>query len=179
MQDISYPSPESDGRSCTPPTPLGDSQLPKHIRPTILMPQKHPLTDEVVKEVNDFFLENWPFRTEKHRARFVKEGYAWVLCLYAGFLIDDLLDRMSMEEGVAFNETIIQCCKSEVLPDRSVPAQWIMYDLFNEMRALDKPLADALLEHTIDFLRGQVNKDRSKPMDLQEYFVLRNDDLGK
>ncbi|KAF2020313.1 terpenoid synthase [Aaosphaeria arxii CBS 175.79] len=196
MHDSGYPSPASDARSCSPPAPPRTSQLPKDLRPTILEVQKHPLTDSVVKEVNDFFLEHWPFKTEKHRRRFVDEGYAWVLCLYCpqswddrihwgcrllttGFLIDDLLDRMSQQDGTIFNDKVIDCCRGNTLPDRSVPAQWIMYDLFEEMRAVDKPLADALLQPTIDFLKGQVDAERSKPMGLSEYFVLRNDDVGK
>jgi aristolochene synthase len=63
-----------------------------------------------VKQVNAFFLEHWPFKTEKHSKRFVNEGYAWFVCvncpmslddrmhwgcrlLTTGVLIDDVLDR--------------------------------------------------------------------------------------
>jgi aristolochene synthase len=54
-----------------------------------------------------------------------------------------------------------------------------MYDLFEEMRAVDKQLADELLEPTIDFLVAQADGDRMKPMNLKEYFDYRDADLGK
>ena len=66
-----------------------------------------------------------------------------------------------------------------ILPDRKIPAQWIMFDLFEEMRATDRPLADELLKPTIDFLRAQVDGNRMKRMNLDEYFAYRNADLGK
>jgi aristolochene synthase len=161
-----------------------------------LAARKHPNADEVVKQVNDFFLENWPFRTEKHRKRFVDEGYAWFVCincplsldermhwgcrlLTTGFLIDDLLDRMSVEDGVAHNMKVIECARGNLLPDRNMPAQFIMFDLFESMREVDKQLADELLEPTIDFLVAQADGNRMKPMNLKEYFDYRDADLGK
>jgi aristolochene synthase len=188
--------PKTTSRSWTPPPAPKASQVPKDLRPTILAARKHPNTDEVVKQVNDFFLEHWPFKTEKHRKRFVDEGYAWFVCincpmsldermhwgcrlLTTGFLIDDLLDRMSVEEGVAHNLKVIECARGNLLPDRNVPAQWIMYDLFEDMRAVDKQLADELLEPTIDFLVAQADGNRMKPMTLKEYFDYRDADLGK
>lgn len=188
--------PQTFDRSCTPPPLPEASQVPDDLRPTIFTARKHPNTEEVVKQVNDFFLEHWPFKTEKHRKRFVEEGYAWFVCvncpmsledrmhwgcrlLTTGFLIDDVLDSMSVKEGAAYNAKIIECSRGTVLPDRSVPAQWIMYDLFEGMRDVDKQLADELLEPTIDFLVAQVDGNRTKPMTLKEYFDYRDADLGK
>ena len=37
-----------------------------------------------------------------------------------------------------------------------------MFDLFEEMRATDRPLADEMLKPTIDFLRAQVDDNRMK-----------------
>lgn len=189
-------TPKSNGRSSKPPPVPKVSQAPGDLRPTILEARKHPYTEEVVKQVNDFFLENWPFRTEKHKQRFVDEGYAWFVCvncplslpermhwgcrlLTTGFLIDDVLDRMSVEEGVEHNTKVIECARGTLLPDRSSPAQWIMYDLFEDMRAVDKQLADELLQPTIDFLVAQADGNRMKPMTLKEYFEYRDADLGK
>ncbi|RYP08311.1 hypothetical protein DL764_001980 [Monosporascus ibericus] len=184
------------GHSSTPPpAPKTSAHYPADVRPTILTAQKHTNTAKVVKQVNDFFLENWPFKTEKHRRRFVDEGYAWSVCLNCplsldermhwgcrlltiGFLIDDLLDSMSVKEGVAYNSNVIECARGN-LPDRNVPGQWIMYDLFEGMRAVDKKLADELLGPTIDFLLAQVDGNRIKPMTLNEYFDYREADLGK
>lgn len=192
-----YQTPPQDlDRTCIPPPAPGDSHVPKDLRSTSFAIGKHPKTDEVVKEVNKFFLDNWPFRTDKHRKRFVNEGYAWFMCitcpmsrndrihwgcrlLTLGFLIDDLLDRMSVEEGVTHNSKVIECARGHTVPDPAVPAQWIMYDLFEGMRTIDKHLADELLELTIEFLVAQADGNRMKPMTLQEYFDYRFADLGK
>jgi aristolochene synthase len=188
--------PKNDSRSYTPPPAPKASQVPGDLRPTIFTARKHPNTNEVVKHVNNFFLEHWPFKNDKQRERFVDEGYAWFVCincpmsldermhwgcrlLTTGFLIDDLLDRMSVEEGVAHQVKVVGCARGNLLPDRNIPAQWIMYDLFEEMRAVDKQLADELLEPTIDFLVAQADGDRMKPMNLKEYFDYRDADLGK
>lgn len=187
---------ESSSRCSTPPPVPKDSQLPKDLRPTLLNPRKHPNTDAIVREVNAFFLAHWPFKSDKHRQRFVDEGYALFVCilcpstlgdrlhwgcrlLTTGFLIDDLLDRMSVDKGVEHNARVVECARGTVLPDRSNPAQWIMYDLFEDMRAVDRQLADELLIPTIDFLEAQADGGRMKPMNLQEYFVYRDADLGK
>lgn len=58
--------------------------------------------------------------------------------LTTGFLIDDLLDRMSIENGVAHNIKVIECACGNLLPDRNIPAQFIMFDLFESMRKVDK-----------------------------------------
>lgn len=171
-------------------------QVPNNPRPTIFTARKHRNTDEVVELVNAFFLRHWPFKNKKQEQRFIDEGYAWFVCincpmsldermhwgcqlLATGFLIDDLLDRMSIEEGKEHQENVIKCASGTILPDREIPAQWIMFDLFEEMRATDRPLADELLKPTIDFLRAQVDGNRMKRMNLDEYFAYRNADLGK
>jgi aristolochene synthase len=99
--------------------------------------------------------------------------------LTTGFLIDDLLDRMSVEDRVVHNMKVIEYARSNLLPDRNIPAQFIMFDLFESMREVDKQLADKLLEPTIDFLVAQADGNRMKPMNLKEYFDYRDADLGK
>ena len=189
-------APKYSSRCSTPPPVPKNSQRPKDLRLTLLNPRKHPNTDAIVQEVNAFFLAHWPFKSDKHRRRFVDEGYALFVCilcpstfgdrlhwgcrlLTTGFLIDDLLDRMSVEEGVAHNARVVECARGVVLPDKNNPAQWIMYDLFEDMRTVDRRLADELLTPTIDFLEAQADGGRLKPMTLQEYFVYRDADLGK
>jgi len=179
-----------------PPAPKSLPYLPEGVRPTILNAQIHPHTQQIVEEVHSFFLRHWPFKSEKHQQRFCDEGYAWfncILCplglddrmagvckfLTTGFLIDDMLDRMSVEEGKTHNSRVIECCRGTVQPDRSKPAQWIMYDLFQEFREIDRALADLLLRYTIDFFEAQTDADRSKPKSLKDYFEYRHADLGK
>ncbi|KAF2003110.1 terpenoid synthase [Amniculicola lignicola CBS 123094] len=175
--------------------PKNSRLLPPGLSPTLYTARKHAQANALVASVNGFFLTHWPFKTDDQRQRFVNEGYAWFVCvncpmslddrlhwgcrlLTLGFLIDDLLDRMNLSEGVAYNTKVIECGRGTA-PDRNVPAQWIMYDLFDEMRKVDRILADQLLEQTIDFLKAQVDKDRHLHMELNEYFQYRDADLGK
>ncbi|KAI0154589.1 terpenoid synthase [Xylariaceae sp. FL1272] len=181
--------------SSTPPIP-GDSQRPHDVRSTILQARKHPHAEQVVKKVNAYFLEKWPFKTDKHRKRFVEEGYGWFVCvncplslddrmhwgcklLTAGFLVDDVLDHMSVEEGVLHNTSVIECASGTRLPDPQNAAEVILHDLFESMRAVDTVLADELLVPTIDFFQAQADGGRMKPMTLGEYFEYRDADLGK
>lgn len=176
------------------PNGKSDPRLHADVRPTLLEARTHHRTDEIVKSVNDFFLEHWPFKTAKHRQRFTEEGHPWYVCalfplslderllwacrlLTLGFLIDDLLDRMSVEEGTAFTAQVIQCARGLVEPDRDVPAQWIMHDVFVGMRAIDKPLADDMLEHVVAWLAAQDSK-KFQYTDLKEYFEVRDGDFG-
>lgn len=65
-----YGRQETTDSTIPPPVPEG-SQLPKDLRATVLEARIHRNAEQVVKEVNKYFLENWPFRTEKQRRRFV------------------------------------------------------------------------------------------------------------
>ena len=44
--------------------------------------QIHPLAEEVGSEVEQYFLSNWNFKTEKERSTFLKAGFPKVTCLY-------------------------------------------------------------------------------------------------
>jgi len=44
--------------------------------------QIHPLHEKVCAEVDDYFLEHWPFPDEKARRKFVGAGFSRVTCLY-------------------------------------------------------------------------------------------------
>ena len=101
----------------------------------------HPLTDKVVNETNEFFLQHWPFPNEKARKKFVSGGFCRLTCYYFPkakddrlhlaceimavlFLIDDILEYMSLEEGRAYNEKLMPISRGETLPDRNVPVEW-------------------------------------------------------
>lgn len=91
----------------------------------------------------------------------------------------DVLDLLSFDEGSAYNEKLIPISRGDVLPDRSVPVEYIIYDLWESMRVHDKPMADAILEPVFVFMRAQTDKTRIKPMGLGEYFEYREKDVGK
>ena len=45
--------------------------------------------DQVSKEIDDWFLENWDFDNEKSKRRFVAAGFSRVTCLYFPMALDD------------------------------------------------------------------------------------------
>lgn len=91
----------------------------------------------------------------------------------------DLLEDISLEEGSAYNEKLIPIARGDVLPDRAVPVEWIMYDLWENMRAHDKVLADDILEPTFTFMRAQTDKARLSVFGLKSYLAYRERDVGK
>lgn len=86
---------------------------------------------------------------------------------------------MSFEDGSAYNENLIPIARGDVLPDRTKPEEWIMYDLWEGMRAHDKELADGILEPTFTFMRAQTDKARLTITEMGHYLVYREKDVGK
>lgn len=86
---------------------------------------------------------------------------------------------MSFVDGSAYNDKLMPIARGDVLPDRSVPAEWIMYDLWESMRAVDKQLADDVLEPTFTFMRAQTDKARLTIQEMGEYLTYREKDVGK
>ncbi|KAL4961629.1 Aristolochene synthase [Aspergillus stella-maris] len=161
-----------------------------------LIPLSHPCVEEVTKEVDSYFLKNWNFPNDKARRTFINAGFSRVTCLYFPlakfdrihfacrlltvlFLIDDLLEEMSFDEGEAYNAKLIPIARGDILPDRSVPAEFIFYDLWQSMRACDRELADAVLEPTFTFMRAQTDKVRKDITELNQYLEYREKDVGK
>lgn len=54
-----------------------------------------------------------------------------------------------------------------------------MYDLWEQMRAHDKKLADEILEPTFTFMRAQTDNTRLKINELGQYLEYREKDVGK
>lgn len=65
------------------------------------------------------------------------------------------------------------------MPDRSVLEEWMMFDLWESMRAHDKVMADEVLEPTFVFMRAQTDRTRADSMSLGTYFEHREKDVGK
>ncbi|KAK2053026.1 Aristolochene synthase in complex with 12,13 Difluorofarnesyl diphosphate [Colletotrichum caudatum] len=164
--------------------------------PSHFIAECHPLEKQITAEVDGFFLTHWPFSTAKDRKRFVAAGFSRVTCLYFPlsrddrihlacrlltilFLIDDILEDMSLEDGCAYNEKLMPIARGDVLPDRNVPVEWIMYDLWDAMRSHDKQLADDVLEPTFTFMRAQTDKARLSVRGMGPYLIYREKDVGK
>lgn len=110
--------------------------------------------------------------------------------------ITDQLEDMSFVDGEAYNAKLIPISRGEVLPDRrqhmfpdgkhtaniisgSKPEEFILYDLWESMRAHDRELADTVLEPTFSFMRSQTDKARLTMRELGTYLVYRERDVGK
>ncbi len=91
----------------------------------------------------------------------------------------DQLEYMSLEAGKAYNDSLMPFCTGSALPDRDVPVQWMMYDIWAEMRDLDQDLAAAVEEPVFLFMRAQTSKERLAINNLHRYLVYRQGDVGQ
>ncbi|KAI1325881.1 Aristolochene synthase in complex with 12,13-Difluorofarnesyl diphosphate [Xylariaceae sp. FL0255] len=156
----------------------------------------HPLHERVVKEVDGYFLQHWPFPDEKARKKFIAAGFSRVTCFYFPkalddrihfacrlltllFLIDDALEYMSLQDGKAYNEKLMPISRGDVMPDRNIPVEWITYDLWESMRQHDRVMADEILEPVFTFMRAQTDNRRLERMGLGSYLEYREADVGK
>jgi aristolochene synthase len=86
---------------------------------------------------------------------------------------------MSLEEGKAYNQSIMGFCTGKQPPDTNVPVQWMMYDIWEEMRALDLQLANDIVEPVFVFMRAQTAKERLSISNVHDYLRYRQDDVGQ
>lgn len=94
-------------------------------------------------------------------------------------LSKDMLEHMSLEEGEAYNLRLMDLARGHVSPDRTIPAEYIFYDLWQSMRAHDLKMANDVLEPVFVFMRAQTDSARLRPMDLKDYLRYRERDVGK
>lgn len=95
----------------------------------------HPRVEEVIQELDGYFLKRWNFPDARARESFVKAGFSRVTSHYFPlamddrihfacrlltilFLIDDILENMSLSDGSAYNEKLIPIELGDVLLDR-------------------------------------------------------------
>lgn len=57
--------------------------------PILVEAKFHPHENETSRQVNDYFLEHWPFPNEKARYKFVKAGFPRVTCAYFPLALND------------------------------------------------------------------------------------------
>ncbi|KAK8048212.1 hypothetical protein PG994_009942 [Apiospora phragmitis] len=191
----------SSGRSkilsgTTPPPPA--RPLPSWymaVAPTRFTPVCHPRVEEVIKEVDAYFLENWPFPNSKSRKKFLGADFTRNMCynypealddrigvvcrlITLLFLVDDLLDHMSLEDGRQYNAKMMALMRGDEEPDRAVAVEWMSYDIWAEMRVLDARLASEVLGPMADFMAAQTEDTRLKKMNMGEYLEWRGRDVG-
>jgi aristolochene synthase len=86
---------------------------------------------------------------------------------------------MSLEEGKAYNEHLMPLIQGAVMPDRSVPVEYITYDLWESMRQCDQNLANDIIEPVFIFMRSQTDPQRKQNFGLRKYLEYRERDVGK
>ncbi|KAI5920659.1 Aristolochene synthase [Camillea tinctor] len=165
------------------------------LKGSIFKPLCHPLYSKISKETDDFFLKHWNFPNEESRRKFLAADYSRFACLNYPlslddrigfacriitllFLTDDEIDLMSLKDAEAYNERLILIARGIQKPDRSIPAEWIMWDLWEDMRAHDAELAYTVEGPCFLFMRAQVDKTRLHTGNLADYFEFREKDIG-
>ena len=69
---------------------------------------------------------------------------------------------MSLESGKTFYHRLILLAKGKFLPNREDAYEWITYDTFASMRAVDEHLTEAALQDAILCLEAQVDEARNR-----------------
>ncbi|RJE20950.1 hypothetical protein PHISCL_06714 [Aspergillus sclerotialis] len=162
--------------------------------PSAWVPTTHPLVNSISNEVNGWFLQRWPFPHAKDRKKFIAAGFSRVTCLYFPlarndriahasklltilFLIDDLLEDMSLKDGKAYNNKLMKIAKGEAAPDPSIPVEWMFHEIWEGMRLENTTLANSVLEPCSVFMRAQTENLRKTINELGEYMVYRERDV--
>ena len=91
----------------------------------------------------------------------------------------DQLEELSLEEGKAFNDRLKPLCRGKALPDRSKPVEWIMFDIWENLRSTDPSLADEILGPLFRFMDAQTSKSRLSVDNISTYLEYRQDDVGQ
>lgn len=90
----------------------------------------------------------------------------------------DALEHMSLDQGRAYNDRLMPLFRGSVLPDRSVPAEHIGYDIWESMREHDRDMADEILEPVFTLMRAQTDPTRLTKLELGQYLKYREADVG-
>ena len=86
---------------------------------------------------------------------------------------------MSFEDGEAYNKRLMLLSEDLIHPDRSIPVDYITYDLGNNMHACDHYLANQILEPVFDFMRTQADPKRKEVRNIGAYLEYRERDIGQ
>lgn len=85
---------------------------------------------------------------------------------------------MSLEDGRLYNAKIMALMRGEITPDRTLAVEWMSYDIWAEMRALDARLSSEVLGPLEEFMVAQTEDKRFQKMTMGEYLEWRGRDVG-
>ncbi|KAI0966357.1 Aristolochene synthase, partial [Xylaria arbuscula] len=172
------------------------SPLPNlDLNPSIFKLLCHASYSKIAPEINEYFLKHWNFRNDKSRKKFIAADYPRFVCLSYPlssddrigfacriitilFLIDDEIDHMPIEVAEEYNERLILIAQGIQRPDLTIPAEWMMWDLWEDMRKHHGELTKTIEDPCFLFMRAQVDKTRLNLDDLSLYFQFREKDIG-
>ena len=89
-----------------------------------------------------------------------------------------MLDDMSLDEGASLYKRLTAIIKKEENPDRAIAVEWMMHDLWEEMRSINRPLTTAMEEPCFVFWQAQVDDARLDHKGLGEYMAYREGDVA-
>ncbi|GKT61249.1 hypothetical protein ColTof3_08588 [Colletotrichum tofieldiae] len=129
------------------------------------------------------------------RLKFFAEGLpTWYCCQYPSslqdritvacrfsvmlFLLDDLLEHMSLEEGSYYNERLMSIITGDVTTRDGSPVEKIVWDVWNDMKAVDDRLAHDLVEPMFDFWRSHTDSRRLDKKGTAAYLEYRARDVA-
>ncbi|KAI0424123.1 Aristolochene synthase in complex with 12,13 Difluorofarnesyl diphosphate [Xylaria sp. FL1042] len=156
----------------------------------------------VADEVNQFFFDVWPFPRERERKKFLGADFPRFVCYYFPtaledrlkltykivthlFMVDDIIETMSLKDGRALNDKLIALARGEVQPDRSSSPELIdNIDVHVELCMMfEKVCASAIRiwppQPCFDFMNAQTDPRRLTKMNLEQYLEYRLGDVGK
>ncbi|KAI3322813.1 Aristolochene synthase from penicillium Roqueforti [Xylariaceae sp. AK1471] len=156
----------------------------------------HPLLDALKKETDKYFIDNWPFPNGKNRDKFLKADYPLCAALYFPqarddrisfaarlfgmiFLLDDVLETVSFEEGKAYQENLMSIIAGDEAPDPKDRIGNMYHDLWEGARASDQELANGAITALFVFMRSQTDERRADSMSLRQYLEYRDKDIGQ
>ncbi|KAL8676385.1 MAG: hypothetical protein Q9186_007081, partial [Xanthomendoza sp. 1 TL-2023] len=163
--------------------------------PTIFRIKCHPKADEICAELDDYFYKNWPWKDKATAEQFLRSEtnrwaclaipHAWDDRIYDAvkvdtllFLLDDVAEDMSFNEGKAFYKRLVPIALGEKLPNRSDPYEWITYDTWARMRKIDPELTKVVWEGALLCIMAQVDQARLQCPDLGSLLRHREKEAG-
>ena len=74
----------------------------------------------------------------------------------------DIAENMSLQEGKAFYHRLILLAQGKALPNREDAYEWITYDTFASMRAVDEEQTNGIVQGAILCVLAQVDPARKQ-----------------
>ena len=85
---------------------------------------------------------------------------------------------MSLEAGSKLVERIISIVRGDTEPDASIPAEWMIREVWDNLTSIDAKLTEEMKEPAYLFWRSQVSAERLKPQTLKSYLRYRESDIA-